>query len=95
MVGNADQCLNADFLEYELTFGEELASKALEQVGLNLLAGESETCEFLRGEVCGDAKHELRREAQEVGGVRHDVMVGGGEKREGVGGGKLTVGDVK
>jgi len=52
VVGNADQCLKADLFEHELAFGEELASKALEQIGFNLLAGESETCEFVRGEVC-------------------------------------------
>ena len=75
VVGNADQSFNADFLEHELTLGEELASEALEQVGFDLLASVPETCEFLRGQVCGDAKHELRREAKEVGGVRHDVVV--------------------
>lgn len=51
VIGNADQGIDADFFEHELTFDEELASKALEQVGLDLLASVSEACEFVSGQV--------------------------------------------
>jgi hypothetical protein len=51
VIGNADECFNADFFEHELTLGEELAGKALEQIGLNLLASESETSELVSGQV--------------------------------------------
>lgn len=46
MVGDADQCLEADFFNHELALGEELASEAFEQVGLDLLATESEIAQF-------------------------------------------------
>lgn len=51
MIENADQCLNADFFEHELTLGKELVSKAIKQVGLDLLASESEACELMGGQV--------------------------------------------
>lgn len=46
MIGDADQCFEADFLDHELAFDEELASEAFEQVGLDLLATESEIAQF-------------------------------------------------
>jgi hypothetical protein len=39
VIGNAHECFDADLFEHELTLGEELAGEALEQVGLDLLAG--------------------------------------------------------
>ena len=47
VIGDADQNIEADFFEHELTLGKELAGEVLEQVGLNLLASEPETSELV------------------------------------------------
>jgi hypothetical protein len=51
VIGNADQCLEADLFNHELTLGEELAREAFKQIGLYLLASEAEAAQVECGKV--------------------------------------------
>ena len=71
MVCYASKGIKTELCNHELAFSEELEGEAFEQVALDVLACEAEVAQFDSSQVGRDAKHELRRESQQVRCRRH------------------------